>query len=71
MLYDMVFGEDIKDIDRELKDRLKELNDELSDAAEEAGEYAEDVYDEIIEWIRSIDPVSCLCTLTKEMQNMF
>lgn len=57
-LYDMLFGESIKETGRELKDKLRDLNDKLEDVAKEAGEDIEDIYDDFIEWIRSMDPVS-------------
>ena len=40
-----------------MKDILNELAEEISSATEEAGRYYEDLYDDIIRWIRSRDPV--------------
>ena len=54
----MLLGDNVKDLDKELKDKLGELNDILEEIARETGRDIEDLYEEIIEWIRSRDPVS-------------
>lgn len=46
----------------ELKEKLKELGGEIEEAAEKAGNELVDLIDEIIRWIRSMDPVRAIAT---------
>ena len=56
--YDKVFGDDIKEQDKDLKEKLKELGGELSEIAEKGGEALDEIAGDFMEWIRARDPVS-------------
>ena len=56
-IYDESVSESIIKQDEELKDILNELGEEISGATEEAGRSYEELYDDIIQWIVSRDPV--------------
>ena len=57
-IYDAIYGKDIKEQDKALKEKLKELGEDLEDIAEEVLEDIDAGFENLLEWIRSRDPVS-------------
>ena len=58
--YDEKFKKDVQEQDKILKETLADLKETLQEIAEETGENLDEIYEHIIEWIASRDPVRLL-----------